>query len=193
MSHHPTKLAAKRCRFVAWLIAAVCAVALPWGVQAHIVPPEDLHPVAESYRRMSFVLNLNPVQWQAVEQDAATLADGLSAVTPDDGKAYLARVTALIADHTQPVPEGAEPPGPAQRKATASEVFVLSSQAVVTKLRHHLEAAGVALGNRASRHAGELEEARQLWAAFEHASAGHRPADLRAPRPVLARAHPSPR
>ena len=48
-----------------WLFRAVFSAVLIgvfWApARGHVVPPEDYHPVAESYRRICFVLNLNPV------------------------------------------------------------------------------------------------------------------------------------
>ncbi len=152
-------------RLAASLCAALALGSIPQAARAHIVPPEDLHPVVESYRRLGFVLNLNPVRWEVVEQDAATLADGLSAVAPEDADVYRQRILELIADHS--ATDGAEPPGPAERKATAREVFELSTRAVIAKLRRHLETAGTSLEDY-RRAAAEVAEARRLWAAFEH-------------------------
>jgi len=48
----------------------------------HIVPPEKLHPVADSYRRLTFTLNLNPIPWAMVRQDLRTLhPSGLDEIT----------------------------------------------------------------------------------------------------------------
>ncbi len=146
------------------VLAAAVAVSLAPYALAHIVPPEDLHPVAESYRRMGFVLQLNPVPWPAVEQDAQVLAQGLATIAPADGEAYEDRLSSLIAAHT--TSGNGEPPSPAERRATAREVFELSTRAVVSKLRLHLEAAAAAFDDH-PRAARELEEARQVWAAFE--------------------------
>ena len=136
-------------------------------VQAHIVPPEKLHPVAESYRRMNFVLSLNPVSWDIVESDAATIADGLTAVAATEAAAFSAEVRSLLDKHTRPPADGAETPGKAERRATARQIFELATRAVVGKLRAHLQSARESLDDyrRAEAH---LEEARQLWAAFEH-------------------------
>ena len=55
-------------------IAAALIFLFPGSAtQAHIVPPEKLHPVVESYRRMTFLLNLNPVLWENVRADFGVL------------------------------------------------------------------------------------------------------------------------
>ncbi len=123
----------------------------------HIVPPEKLHPVAESYRRLSFTLNLNPVLWEEVEKDAATLAAGLATVAPAESEVFAAKVAELLGQGT----EGTT------RLDKARQLFDLSTGAVVTKLRSHLEAARSSL-NDFSVASVQLEEARGLWAAFEH-------------------------
>ncbi len=41
--------------------------------KAHIIPRENLHPVAEAYRRSTFILNLNPVVWETVRKDLNTI------------------------------------------------------------------------------------------------------------------------
>ena len=135
-------------------------------LQAHIVPPEKLHPVAESYRRMSFVLSLNPISWDAVEKEAATIADGLAVIAADESQAFTTELSSLLAPHATPV-DGADAPGKMQRQTTAQRVFALATRAVIGKLRGHLETARTHLDNyrMASAH---LAEARQLWSAFEH-------------------------
>ena len=50
---------------------------------AHIIPPEELHPVAEAYRRCTFALNLNPVPWELVRQDVESIEHWLRTVDPD--------------------------------------------------------------------------------------------------------------
>ena len=54
----------------------IASMALSHGAAfAHIIPPEELHPVAESYRRATFILNLNPVRWESVSADVDAIAD----------------------------------------------------------------------------------------------------------------------
>jgi len=56
------------------LVAALVCLSLARTSFGHIVPPEKLHPVAEAYRRANFVLRLNPVIWEQVRPDVATIA-----------------------------------------------------------------------------------------------------------------------
>ena len=55
---------------------------------AHIVPPEDYHPLAESYRRIAFMVNLNPVPWDTVQQDAQRITEELTTVAPEEASSY---------------------------------------------------------------------------------------------------------
>ena len=135
--------------------------------RAHIIPPEKFHPVAESYRRMNFFLNLNPVLWPQVRKDAETIAKGLATLSHAERKSYEDAVNALIDPYTKPLKQGEEAPGPAERKETARKVFELSTRTVARILTWHLGAAEKSLSNytRAFR---ELNEARHIWASFEH-------------------------
>lgn len=144
--------------------AVACGLVLS-RAQAHIVPPERLHPVTESYRRMGFVLNLNPVLWPEVGKDATVIADGLEAVAPEKGAAYRSEASALV-ERATAASGGTGPMPAAEREAAASAVFHLSTGAVIDKLRTHLEFSRHRLDEH-GRAALELDEARQLWAAFE--------------------------
>lgn len=133
--------------------------------EAHIVPPERLHPVTESYQRMGFLLNLNPVRWPEVARDATTIADGLAAVESVRAAAYRREAQSLLNSAIEA--SGGDGPLPSeQREATARRVFRLSANAVHEKLRAHLTRAGGRLDERGYA-ALELDEARQLWTAFE--------------------------
>lgn len=132
---------------------------------AHIIPPEKYHPVAEAYRRMTFALNLNPVRWDLVKKDADTIIKDLAAVEPKEAETYRREVTALIQKCTAPTQE--DPPGAAVRKETARKVFELCTYAVAEVLTLRLQEAEKSLTHyaRASR---AYNEARQIWASFEH-------------------------
>ncbi len=155
-----------------WLLAGIFGVsALAAGAaRAHIIPPEDLHPVAESYRRMGFLLRLNPVQWPLVETETSAIASGLAAVAPAEAASYRTTIAAILDK-----PDLAEP---AARKAAAKQVFIHSTRAVVGALQQRLELAREALDDHstARRH---LEEARQIWAAFEPSIAATDPEAFR--------------
>ncbi|MDA2938093.1 cytochrome C [Acidobacteria bacterium AH-259-A15] len=135
--------------------------------RAHIIPPEKFHPVAESYRRMNFLLNLNPVLWAQVHKDADTIAEGLATLSYAEAKSYGGAVNTLIDKYTESLKQGEETPGPAERKETAREVFELTTRTVARILTLHLQAAEKSLSNYA-RAFRELNEARHIWASFEH-------------------------
>lgn len=141
-------------------LAALLAVVLRERAGAHIIPPEKLHPSAEAYRRMTFVLNLNPVRWELVRKDAATIAKRLANEDKGTAQAYMKWVEYAIAQfHKDPSVE--------TRKARARQVFELSTCAVEATLTLCLDSVQKSLNNRAvAKH--ELTEARQIWAAFEH-------------------------
>ena len=145
---------------------AVVLALVSWTVaEAHIVPPEKLHPVSESYRRLGFLLTIYPVRWGEVERDTTAIANGLEAVAPEKGRDYRQAVRGLVGGAI--AASGGDGPLPADlRRATAQEVHGLSTGAVLDKLETHLGLAAGLLGDR-GRAALELDEARQLWAAFE--------------------------
>lgn len=167
-----------RTAFKSLLLGALMLLVLPMG--AHIVPPEDLHPVAESYRRLNFLLNLRPVPWLEVGSDLKVVNTALAQVVEQHGAA-----TGLVPSEVKGLdldPELAwlfEPPGNREREAEGKEMLGLREQQelaqsvfesvtrrVASTLVLHLEAAAVSVADHteAARH---LETARQLWAAFE--------------------------
>lgn len=148
-------------RRLAALLIATASVA----AYAHIVPPERLHPVAESYRLMGFLLGLNPIEWDQIQTASVAIAERLEALDPEAGRSYRAFVAERMARTVRT--EGAEPLTPAERKAAASEIFDQSTRAVATIMNLHLKRARASIEDHtaASR---ELDEARKIWAAFEH-------------------------
>lgn len=136
-------------------------------LRAHIIPPEQFHPVAESYRRMNFLLNLNPVLWDEVAEDAARIMEGLSEVDAREGAAYKAEMQTLLAPALGGGEGPVEPLDSAQRNATARKLHELCTVAAADTLVARLRRAGKNLDSYADASA-ELNEARQLWAAFDH-------------------------
>jgi len=166
----PASFRDRRCRISSrcvrlGLLAALVAAGSVVATRAHVVPPERLHPVAESYRLMGFLLALNPIDWDRVEAASATIGERLLALEPGAGGAYRTAIAERIA--TLRSAEGTGLSSPAERKAAASEILDRSTRAVVTILERHLRAARAALGDYAlATH--HLEQARRIWAAFEH-------------------------
>lgn len=133
--------------------------------------------MAESYRRVEFLLNLNPVPWPQVHRDSNVLARHLTTLSPAEGQEYRLAVHDLVDKIAASAKEGRATP--AERKETARKVFELSTRAVARILTLHLQATEKSLDNYtvASR---SLSEARQIWASFDHAvKATDRPAYLR--------------
>ena len=131
---------------------------------AHIVPPEKYHPVAESYRRLSFILNLNPVDWELAVRDVERIAAGMGELDAKKREALRAD-TAVVFDSVLRVED--EAPGPQARKRAAKRLFEYSTRAVADLVTAHLEEAGSALNDYKSALAS-LQEARQIWSSFEH-------------------------
>lgn len=148
---------------LSWPIVLVALVALPSSpLHAHIIPPEGFHPVAESYRRLNFVVNLNPVRWQLVRQDARSIVDHYATVSPQEAQAYAMAVNRAINDFTT-----AADPTPTDRKTATRRLFELSTRAVARIVVLHLEAAEKALDNYAQA-SSNLNAARQIALGFEH-------------------------
>lgn len=139
--------------------AAILAVLLVAGsAAAHILPPEKIHPVAESYRRNGFVLALNPVLWDEVLVDSKVIASGLRRVAPEEATRFEAAIMAAM--------ERAHDGDSKGRNAATQEVFNASTRAVASLLSHRLHLARASLTDRGVA-VVELDEARQLWSAFE--------------------------
>ena len=79
-----------------WITFLIACVGLGHGVAwGHIIPPEKLHPVAESYRRTTFILNLNPVVWEQVSPEVDAIANYWRGIDPDASRAFFAGTSAL--------------------------------------------------------------------------------------------------
>lgn len=147
------------------VILALLAIALIMTVpvSAHIVPPQEYHPMAEAHRRMTFMLNLNPVLWATVARDSNTIASELSLVAQVDANAYTAAVGQLLgAVYAPDVPSTTEP---SLRNSTARRVYELSTEAVAEALVLHIEVArndvyDYEIASKA------FEAARQIWESF---------------------------
>src|SRR5687767_3304880 len=147
-----------------WGMAIFLALAAPLG-QAHIVPPEKLHPVAENYRRVSFILNVIPVAWDQVDPEIAALAEYWKAIDAPAAERFLHEGRAIIAQATiKPDPEKGIEPMP--RRQAASRIFELCTRVIPVLVRHHLKATEQKTGDRLEALA-ELKKAQGIWQAFE--------------------------
>ncbi len=152
------------------------------AARAHIVPPEQLHPVSASYRRLEFLLNLNPIRWDEVGRDLAVIANELGAPAPDaagDLTRLIGNLPALVAaeDDAAPAPDQPTELAAERRRRIAHLVLSQATRAVGLAIRADLDEASAHLGNYA-RASARLERARQLWAAFEPAIEAVQPNDF---------------
>ena len=152
------------CMMPAWLLAAGLMVMGFSTASAHIVPPEELHPVAESYRRASFILNLNPVLWPQVWPDMKRIEEALRGMNSPGAKKFseeLARAKRVA----QPVAKNDEAPDlVAARKNGSRLVFSLATQGVASLLVSHLD--GIKVGSGRAEVRSRLNEARRISEAF---------------------------
>ncbi len=111
------------------LLATAVALSLAGSGLGHVIPPENLHPVAEAYRRATFVLNLNPVVWEQVETGVMAIADHWRNIDPDAAETFEAEAAKFIAGATGE-PGGTGAPEPLARREAAAAVFTLLTRAV---------------------------------------------------------------
>ena len=148
----------------AWLLAAGLVLMSFSPVSAHIVPPEELHPVAESYRRVGFILNLNPVLWPQVWSDLKRIEEALKEVNSLGAKKF-SEDLATAKRVAQPVARGDEEPDMvAARKNGSRLVFSLATRGVASLLISHLDGIKAGLGRTEVR--SRLNKARRIFQAF---------------------------
>ena len=139
--------------------ALIAALVLGGGLAlGHIVPPEELDPIAESYRRLCFLLRLNPVPWENVARDADVVGRGLRTVDAQAGDRYVAQVNVVL--DAMKV-SGEEAPGPSERRAASRALFERSTRAAARALRARLGAASAALDRHAEATAALEADERQ--------------------------------
>ncbi len=151
--------------YLSWLLVlTLCFLTSDFHVFGHIVPAEKFHPVSESYRRMNFLLSLNPVPWDSVLGDVEVIMDGMAGLDPVEASDYRANVRSVMGALDQ-APD--RPAGPDERKAAAREIFRICTMTVAEALLVRLSEAEQQLDQyrEATR---SLEQARQLWQSFEH-------------------------
>ena len=149
-----------------WIVAV-------WGVGwalsfggvavAHIIPPESLHPVAEAYRRCTFVLNLNPIPWELVRKDAETIEHWLRNVDAKAADRFDAQYEAALAGEQSGGRSVSDHPQARERKRRA--VFELCTRAVARNLVASIEEA-IRVAPDRERTGKRLVEAQAVLAAF---------------------------
>ena len=148
----------------AWLLAAGLLMMSFRPASAHIVPPEELHPVAESYRRAGFILNLNPVLWPQVWSDLKRIEEALRVVN-SFGAQKLSKELAIAKRVALPVArDDDELDMVAARKNGSRLVFSLATRGVASLLISHLD--GIKSDSSRAEVKNRLNEARRVFQAF---------------------------
>lgn len=129
--------------------------------EAHVIPPEQLHPTAKAYRDASFVLNLNPVAWEQIWPRMATLRADLARV---DAQRAARFDRELAAARKVALPTDEEADRVVARKQGSRAVFQAATRAMADLVIAHLERAAAGTERRLVK--ASLTEARQLFAAF---------------------------
>jgi len=128
-------------------VAIACLALVVGPARGHVVPPEKLHRVAEAYRRATFILNLNPVNWEQVSLDVAAIADYRRGSDPEAAGKFEADARRLIARATT---AGHLATGESRlpRREAAALVFGLLTRAVNEIAQQKLALTGQDLGSR---------------------------------------------
>ena len=131
---------------------------------AHIIPPEELHPAAASYRNATFILNLNPVVWDEVWPRLKIIDSHLQRVDPKRNavfRAELAEARSIALPRTRS--DGESDLVEAREKGRRA-VFSAATRGVAALLVRHLQLAREA--TEPEQAATHLRAARQLFEAF---------------------------
>jgi len=84
-----------------WVLSLLAPLLAFWhptqNVRAHIVPPENLHPIAEIYRRAVFTLNLNPVPWDQIRADVVAFGSYWKSVDSTQSEQFSRKAEAILA------------------------------------------------------------------------------------------------
>ncbi|MDA0999097.1 MAG: cytochrome C [bacterium] len=134
-------------------------------VEADIVPPEELHPAAETYRRATFILNLNPVHWDQVWRDMEVLAKSIERTSSEEGAAFRKAISEARKIVHPELKKDEEPDFVQIRIQGSRKVFAAATRAVsrllVTKLGQVVSSTDPKIVKK------YLSEGRQIFRAFE--------------------------
>ena len=114
---------------------------------AHIIPPENLHPVAEAYQRSAFILNLHPVDWERVKGDLETIANYWNEIAPAEGEPFNRQLKKDLENSDQ------------------REVFQTLTRSVSALCRQHIGVAGDLFATPQAAYK-EVENARGVFDSF---------------------------
>lgn len=150
--------------FKSTLFKSVFVVLFSVSSVAHIVPPEEFHPMAESYRRMTFMVNLNPVLWDEVKKDTGIIAAELGKIDEEAGKSYASTFDQVYQEVEAEIRVSLATP--TMRKKASKALLINSTHAVAMAMNALLDSAKTHTESP-EQSGAYLETARQLWAAFE--------------------------
>lgn len=152
-----------------WVLSLLAGLLAFWhptqDVHAHIVPPENLHPVAEIYRRAVFTLNLNPVPWDQIRSDVDAFGSYWKSVDSTQSEQFRRKAETILA-RASVDPEKQNDVEFLPRKDAALHVFRLLTRSVASLIQNQLIAAERNLGQHANA-LKHVNEAREIYAAFE--------------------------
>ncbi|MCZ6507640.1 MAG: cytochrome C, partial [Acidobacteria bacterium] len=142
-------------------VALCLAIFCDHPATAHIVPPEELHPITESYRRLGFFLQLRPLPSSEVARDVERIAAELEALDAERASAF-ARAARPLVESLDPATELE----PNERQTARRALFELATRALAGALETQLADARASLADYGAARRS-LDLARQLWEAFE--------------------------
>lgn len=149
------------------LLAAVSLLTGFGAAWAHVVPPEELHPVAESYRRAAFILNLNPVVWEQVWPDVRRIGRALEAVNREAAGRFREELAAARRAARPGEGSGGKPDATAARERGRRLVFSLATRGVAALLVSRLDR--IRADSARAEVESDLAEARRISHAFGEA------------------------
>ncbi len=130
----------------------------------HIIPPENLHPVAEGYRNAVFILNHNPIVWDQIWPVCETVSTHLEAIDSTRAAAFRTEIE-KARSVVFPLPAGDEEPDPVEaREKGRRAVFVALTRAVASLALERLELARTDPKRTVVKE--NLNEARRILEAF---------------------------
>ncbi len=98
--------------------------------QTHIVPPEQLHPVAKAYRRSKFLMNLNPIVWDQVWGDMQIISRAIERIDTKSGEIFRQKIQSARKIVQPGISNGEEPDLVAAREEGRRAVFTASTRCV---------------------------------------------------------------
>lgn len=132
--------------------------------QTHIVPPEQLHPVAKAYRRSKFIMNLNPIVWNQVWGDMQIIARSIKRIDTQAGEDFHKKIQAARKIVQPRVRNGEKTDMVAAREDARRTIFSASTRSVAHLIISLIGQIGPGTNRQTIEQS--LQEARQITLAF---------------------------